>query len=538
MNYKKIFIIFFIFITINIIIRFVVNICKASYKTKICIGKTCLEKEDLDRLLLQMKNNYSEKYEDPTPTPTPNPNQMLCISSTCLDENDFIRIKLKLTETPTVIYSKTPLVRDTSGKDLSTPADIKRMLPNGGVIYSEENGPITFKINSENERYYTYTDKYQLWQSVYITSLDLVYQSQDTSIGNPLYKLYDTGNEMGNYKGLRYMETNDKWLDLDAIGLVDYLRSKAYKNQPLLLDASSIQSISNKYYRPFYILASIENESIKLSTTIGCGPSFGKCKNSNQCCGANGICYSNCSISSQVLPMFNNKNVELSTSTMITRYIDGVPQYITRCGPEVGRCPNIGECCSDDGYCYTDTTKCGKGITPPYYSNPPKDNLYVTVQGTTNYKALMYISTLNRMIYEGKEKFCLNLLIYKPSTIRTLLNDNNINRIFGFSDDFDYYINGEKYTTPSTNLWIAFKTLDGNIYEGLYVPKNRIYSSNDLNDPLSLISFVRRKADLINDTWIYENIPSLYNNNFTVIENTNNMYQILPPQSTEFAVIK
>jgi hypothetical protein len=397
MNCKKIFIIFLIFITICISIKCIINKCrKPLVETEICLGNTCLEKKDLDRLLLYInKNIYSEKYEDPTPTQ----NNMLCIGGTCIKESDLNRMLFKSLEpnaiSPTVIYSKTPLVRNTEGKDLSTPADIKRMLPNGGVIYSEEIGPITFKINSENEAFYTYPEKIQLWRSVYIVSVDLVYQSFDKSVGDALLRFNDTGNEMGNYYGLRYMETNDKWLELDPIGAISYNRFKLYDGLPAFNDQNTTVNLLLSYYKKRYYIYS---ESQKLA--IG--------------------------------------------------YF-GTPNY-------------------------------------PIYFNIINQNPFWT--------------------FSNSEKFLTGLLLIKPSELKKMFERRKLDRIFGFSDNFDYYINDIKYTTPSTHLWIAFKTSDGNIYEGLYIPKNYRYNSDDLKDPLSLLSFVRRKANFIDDTWIYENIGS------------------------------
>jgi hypothetical protein len=62
-----------------------------------------------------------------------------------------------------------------------------------------------------------------------------------------------------------------------------------------------------------------------------------------------------------------------------------------------------------------------------------------------------------------------SLFVIKPSLLKKIFEVRKIERIFGFSDNFDYYINDIKYTTPSTHLWIAFKTSDGNIYEGNFV---------------------------------------------------------------------
>lgn len=553
MNCKKIFIIFLIFITICISIKCIINKCrKPLVETEICIGNTCLEKKDLDRLLLYInKNNYSEKYEDPTPTQ----NNMLCIGGTCIKESDLNRMLFKSLEpnaiSPTVIYSKTPLVRNTEGKDLSTPADIKRMLPNGGVIYSEEIGPITFKINSENEAFYTYPEKIQLWRSVYIVSVDLVYQSFDKSVGDALLRFNDTGNEMGNYYGLRYMETNDKWLELDPIGATSYIRFKSYDGLPVI--SGNFFTLFQKYYqkRVFIYSPSTSNiNDIPISTTPSkCGPGFGKCANTGECCSNEGNCTTPSRFGcggQQDFPMYNNNtnliknydmnvNVEYNVNGLWLKGVtkggspDGSKYTIFNDNPSLnaivsvenirhiapipcgrdygkGRCP-VGFCCNGST-CIQSTTACYNGTENDFYSNPPKANFIINMHGTVNNPTIFLDNNIWNLF--NSEKICAGLLLFKPSKLKKFFESKNLQRIFGYSDDFDYYINDIKYRTPSTNLWIAFITSDGNIYEGLYIPKNFRYNSDDLKDPLSLLSSVRRKANFIDDTWIYENIPSTY----------------------------
>jgi hypothetical protein len=607
--------------------------CIPLAKTAICIDKTCLEKKDLERLLLHIKkNNYSEKFEDltpnptpesptltptptpeptssltptptptptltpdptsslsptpdltssltptptptltpdptsslsptpdltssltPTPTPTPTPDStststptptptpqtpILCVGKTCIQEDDLNRLIIKSMDAndfcindvcinktdlsnikavannpPTIIYSKKQLVRNTEGKDLSIPADIKRMLPNGGIIYSEEKGPLTFRINSKDEKYYTTPEAIQIWQTVYIVSFDMVYQSQESrnALGvnygfpSPSQFFYN----MSQNRNIRYMLDNSTWMDIDALEIAHtYTRYRGFKNSPIILNINTTVDLSNllKLYMKSNPIKLMKNIN-KISDTPGkCGPEFGKCANSNECCMNNNCSISNCNQNySNTIGIYNNKDIPLSTSST-----DGSPpNTTTMCGPQYGKCAE-NECCFNNrcsaNYCSINPNQRAQlGL----YNSPELNMYYSTIIGSKD-----YLKMFNERSYDAfktKEKFCSYLLEHKPSKIRELFETININRVFGFSDSFDFYINNIKYTTPS-NLWMVLKTSNGDIYEGLYLPNNYTYNYDELtNNPLSLLTFVRRKGDLINDEWEnFENIPSRY----------------------------
>jgi len=448
---------------------------------------------------------------------------MLCIGKTCITEENLIQLLFKSQEKnipQTVIYSKSPLVRNTEGKDLSTPADIKRMLPNGGIIYSEEIGPITFRINSENEAFYTIPQKYQLWATVYNVSLDMIYQSQEMKNASGInYNYSPPTSDIYTYaqnKNIRYMKDDNSWMDIDPLN-ISYIRYKGFKNAIIVYKGNDIELL-NKYIKTIAI-SEFRKTDIISDIPNRCGPQFGKCANNNECCDSSGYCSSsNCTLYfKDQLAIYNNLNIPISTT------VTGSPPK-TKCGSSFGKCA-VGECCDPNGICSSSSCSNTKNTITYYgnYSNPTINLLFSYIYTSNN--NIFLVSNTNYQEFK-KEFFCYNILENIPSKIKEVMDKTNINRIFGFSDSFNYTIDGITYTTPS-NVWMALKTSNGDIYEGIYLPNNYLYNYNELtNDPLSLLTNVRRKANLINDVWgNYENIPSRYVNlNLNILSSTELQY--------------
>ena len=114
----------------------------------------------------------------------------VCLEDQCLFKNDIMNILsissktldiLKLLSssgtTPNVIFSPTPIVRRSDGTDIKTPAEIKEMIPNGGVIFSQEVGPLTFRtFGWGRTSTITRDSPIQLWQTTYNKNDNLIIQ--------------------------------------------------------------------------------------------------------------------------------------------------------------------------------------------------------------------------------------------------------------------------------------------------------------------------------------------------------------------------
>jgi len=135
-----------------------------------------------------------------------------------------------------------------------------------------------------------------------------------------------------------------------------------------------------------------------------CGPDYGKCANSNQCCSKYGYCgttsdhcgagcqddYGSCSLSqktsnttSAINTSSNTANATKTSSTTsaakttttsttlsatVSTTFDEIPVSMAsgRCGPEFGKCPKSNQCCSKYNYCGTSTDHCNYGCQPKY----------------------------------------------------------------------------------------------------------------------------------------------------------------------------
>lgn len=110
---------------------------------------------------------------------------MLCINQTCLTENDLINlqalsssskdiINLLSLPKPNVVYLNYPIIRNNIGKDLLSPQDIIKLIPDGGIIYSLEIGPLSFTDSKNN--IVNLTDINQLWCTMYIPQKSIIIQ--------------------------------------------------------------------------------------------------------------------------------------------------------------------------------------------------------------------------------------------------------------------------------------------------------------------------------------------------------------------------
>ncbi|OUM64766.1 carbohydrate-binding module family 18 protein [Piromyces sp. E2] len=101
--------------------------------------------------------------------------------------------------------------------------------------------------------------------------------------------------------------------------------------------------------------------SIPVSTTKDrCGPEYGKCADENACCSSKGYCGTTkayCGTGCQPEYGLCGNVKDDSISESIAK---------NRCGPGYGKCANENACCSQYGWCGTESAHCGTGCQPEY----------------------------------------------------------------------------------------------------------------------------------------------------------------------------
>ncbi|OUM64772.1 carbohydrate-binding module family 18 protein [Piromyces sp. E2] len=108
------------------------------------------------------------------------------------------------------------------------------------------------------------------------------------------------------------------------------------------------------------VVVSIPVSQVKDRFNGRCGPDYGRCANSNECCSQYGWCdttSAHCGTGCQ--PKYGLCGSSNVKSIPVSK-VSG------RCGPEYGRCANSNECCSQYGWCDTKSEHCGTGCQPKY----------------------------------------------------------------------------------------------------------------------------------------------------------------------------
>jgi len=141
----------------------------------------------------------------------------VCLENQCLYKNDISNLLTLSNKTNDIInslsssggkssnilFSKIPIVRDKSGKDLKTPDEIKSMIPDGGIIYSYENGPLTFTVNSLSpSENFTLSHETQIWKTTYIPSQNIIIQEPHRNFDKALIvnERIDSQPQLWNYR--------------------------------------------------------------------------------------------------------------------------------------------------------------------------------------------------------------------------------------------------------------------------------------------------------------------------------------------------
>jgi len=118
-------------------------------------------------------------------------------------------------------------------------------------------------------------------------------------------------------------------------------------------------------------------KKIPTSTVSGrCGPNYGACRRSDECCSMYGYCgksskyckegyqseFGHCSSSYNTT---KKKTTKKTTTTKKTKKIS--TSFVSgRCGSKYGKCSKSNECCSKYGYCGKSSDYCDNGCQPAY----------------------------------------------------------------------------------------------------------------------------------------------------------------------------
>ncbi|OUM63651.1 carbohydrate-binding module family 18 protein, partial [Piromyces sp. E2] len=142
--------------------------------------------------------------------------------------------------------------------------------------------------------------------------------------------------------------------------------------------SGTANKITNAVVKKTTTVTAIKKTNIPVSTVSGkCGPSYGRCAHTNECCSQYGWCgtstdhcgmgcqseFGQCS-GATAIKKTNTVAAVKKTTTKSTSIPISTVEY--RCGPSFGRCANKNECCSQYGWCGTTTDHCKVGCQSSY----------------------------------------------------------------------------------------------------------------------------------------------------------------------------